>query len=397
MRTIFSFLSLAVFLVACSDDSHNSGTEKDKEGKSVYLKIDAEKSGKTRADEATATGTSAVLWTALIYFLDGASNPQIYATRTVGSEGEDITVEQLEAGYMFEGIPSSVTQVYVVGNYNTSDGTSAPTLPTTEGLTLSQVQAVVWNIQQVSYGSFTNGSRPSETLVTVMDGISQIQSYDTNPGGWNGDDDLVAGAMYADVVISPIVARIEIERITYEGDYMSFTLEGIYINYYYARMPLSLDRNGFSITNNGSTVAHYDRTSGNTAYAYTDYSTLEDYIGVAGGTSVNTGESVFEPANGVWAYQVFGNSNPVPHIILKLKDVVDANGTYVGDRYVTVTGFLNGSTPVTTFERNTIYKITDLVFDNSDTSLVPEPDTVNLWVHVSVDPWNTVIVTPVIE
>ncbi len=389
MKNLLLFLLTLLLLSACSDNSSTSEVPDTKEGNSVFLKISSQQTGKTRSDEASATGTRAELLSALIYFLDGSSEPVIYATRTVGSAGEDLTVAQLEAGYLFEGIPSQVTQVYVVGNYNSSYNGDSPVYPGV-GQTLQEVKNVVLNIQQVSFGTLVNGTRPSSTLITVMDGISQIQNYDSNPGGWNGDNTPDAGSQYADVIISPVVARIEIERITYEGNFMSFELEGIYINYYYATMPLGLDTDGFAVTNNGSNTDLYDRNSGD--YAYEDYSTLDDPIRQNG-----TVGSVFTPSNGVWAYQVFGNSDPVPHIILKLTGVVDGDGNYVGDRYVTVTGFMNGNTPVTTFARNTIYKIEDLAFNDSDTSLIPEPDTINLWVHVSVAPWITVIVTPVID
>ncbi|MCC8089014.1 MAG: hypothetical protein LIO79_07105 [Rikenellaceae bacterium] len=387
------FAAAALLTSSCTNNSEDAAIPDVTETKSVYLQVDLSKETKTRSDENTATGTSAQLRSALIYFLDGSADPVIFDIRTVGVGGSDVTLSQIEEGYRFDGIPSSVTQVYVVGNYNSSDtqGNDAD-FPMTDGMLLSDIQSVVLNIQEVSHGSLTDGTT-IDGLYSVMDGRSTITEYDTASNTWNGDTDLTAGDLYANVLISPIVARIEIEEIEYTGSLLSnLTVEGIYINYFYPEAPLSLDLTDDTYINNGSDVDSYDRDNADFAYSY--YMAMFDYLNEAIVTADGT---TVTPNNEVWAYQVFGSSNPVPHIILKITGITATNGTFIGTRYVTVRGYLDANgTEITEFERNTIYKITNLEFDDDNLEIFPETESQSVWVHVEVTPWVTVIVTPVI-
>ncbi len=394
---IFTIAACAALAFAsCSNDGNGNGAGSPQpapgETKSAYIKI---KTGaRTRSDEATATGTTATLYSALIYFMDGSPDPVVYEIMSAAPTGADLTLAQLEEGVLVEDIPSSVTQVYVVGNYDVTDengnGADFPTDagdPGVNSLRLSDVRDVVLDIEQVSYGRLADGTVIGN-LITVMDGQSTLYVYETNDNDWNGDTALTEGDYYANVTISPVVARIEIEEISYTGTLESFTLEGIYINNYYQQMPVGLTR--LAPTNNGSNPDHYDVAS--TDFAYRAYSVMYDLIGEGA-----TGDATFTPDNGVWAYQVFGNSNPVPHIILKLTDVVADGGASLGDRYVTVSGFADGfGDEIMSLSRNTVYKITDLAFTDADIDPLPEPTDVNVWVHVEVEPWTTVIVTPII-
>ncbi|MCC8019932.1 MAG: hypothetical protein LIO85_09210 [Rikenellaceae bacterium] len=392
--TIASCAALALASCSGNEKGNGSGTGEPAPGetKSAYIKINTK--AKSRSDEATASGTTATLYSALIYFIDGSSDPVVYEIMSAAPTGADLTLAELEAGVLVEDIPSSVTQVYVVGNYDVTDangqGADFPTDagdPGVNSLRLSDVQDVVLDIQQVSYGRLADGTVVGN-LITVMDGQSTLYVYETGDNEWNGDNALTDGDYYANVTISPVVARIEIEEISYTGTLEQFTLEGIYINNYYQQMPVGLTR--LAPTNNGSNPDHYD--VGDSDFAYRAYSVMYDLIG-----DNATGPATFTPDNGVWAYQVFGNSNPVPHIILKLTDVVAAGGASLGDRYVTVSGFADGDgDDIMSFVRNTVYKITDLAFTDADIDPLPEPTDVNVWVHVEVEPWATVIVSPII-
>ncbi|MCD8179309.1 MAG: hypothetical protein LUE98_18670 [Tannerellaceae bacterium] len=392
IRMIFSALCLAVLLGACSDKETDT-TPEGNSRKAIYLKL-SNGSG-TKADEPTATGTSAPLLSAIIYFLDGSTNPVVEEVRTVGTDA-DITMAELEAGHEFMDIPSTVTQVYIVGNYNSSNmNGAAANFPISRGTLFSQVQAVTLQIEQVAYPRLADGTTAGQ-LLTVMDGRDFVQNYGSVPEGWSGEEDLTATDMYADVTVAPLNARIEIVQITYTGtSYRSFTLEGIYINNYFDTMPVSLDPMtdaSYAPVNNGSDQTKYDVNSAN--FAYTNFSTLYDNPDIP--VTVTGGTASITPANGVWAYHVFGSSSPVPHIILKLTNLVNSDGDSVeGARYVTVTGYIENGVEIGTFERNVIYKLANLAFTDADVSPVPEPEDVNLWVHVQVAPWETINVTPV--
>ncbi|MCD8261274.1 MAG: hypothetical protein LUD15_07115, partial [Bacteroides sp.] len=385
--------SMAIIVAGCSEkdpiEPVNTG-----ETKSVYLRINTEEQGSPRDDQPTQTGQKAPLVSAIIYFLNSDTDPLIYDVRTVGATG-NITMNDLSGGYEFEGVPSSVTQVYIVGNYNSSDqdGASAG-FPTIIGERFSDVEDVILNIQQIAYGALSDGTQTGG-LLTVMTGGEGLRLYGDNPANWTGTAPLTAEDLYANVTIAPINSRIEIVQFTYTGELQSFTLEGIYINNYYSDLPLSLDPTGYTVTNNGSDVTLYDRTDADN-YTYSYYTTLQDYVNSA--QTAITGTRVIAPADGTWAYHVFGDSNPVPHIIVKFTDAVTSAGaTIATPLYLTVRGFRNGNgAEIVSFEPNTIYKITDLAFTDSDLGIRPEEETINIWVNVEIETWQTVEVTPIL-
>ncbi|MCC8133376.1 MAG: hypothetical protein LIP04_07200 [Tannerellaceae bacterium] len=289
---IFSSVVLMAWLLGACSDSDIKPDDPFPEGdhKTVYLRFNTSRQ-ETRAVEATATGTAAPLLSAILYFMDSAADPLVYAVRTVGGTGADATVAQIEAGYEFTGIPSLVTQVYVVGNYNSADqDLTDAAFPIYDGTTFSVIQDVVLNIQQVAYPVLADGTT-SSVLLSVMDGQADLAEYGVGTNTWTGSNTPAAGDLYANVTLVPVNARIEIEEISYAGDLLaSFTLEGIYINNYYPELPVSLTPGTNEPVNNGSDVTLYDRN--NSAYAYSYYTTLEDEVDldatVAGGTAAIT-------------------------------------------------------------------------------------------------------------
>jgi len=396
-KKIFSTLTVAALvLISCSNKNETTSPEPNpRETKSVYLQIDFASKSKTKSDEPSQAGEAAPLYSALIYFLDGAADPIVFDYRTISANGNP-SVTELEEGYRFDGIPSSVTQVYVIGNYNTVDMQGdGSTFPMVDGIPLSQIQEVVLNIEQNNHGALRDATTV-DGLLTLMDGRDTIDEYVVGSNTWNGDEALTAGDLYANVEISPIVARIEIDEIEYTGTLLqSMTIEGIYINYYYQQTTLDLDYTNYSYTDNGSDVSNYDSDPENDDFAYRYYMSMFDQINnrivVANGRTT-------EPDNGTWAYHVFGDSSPVPHIILKVTDIVAVNNNQViGTRYVTVKGYLDsGNDEVTEFDRNTIYRIATLQFSDDDLEIFPETESKNVWVHVEVAPWVVETVTPII-
>ncbi|MCD8193974.1 MAG: hypothetical protein LUD74_05410 [Tannerellaceae bacterium] len=394
LKTFLATLGVVGLVSACSDSDHPA-INTPEEGKAVFLQIKSGKQGETRAAEPSQTGEAAELLSAIIYFLNDAN--VVEEVRTVGSEaGADATIESLEDGTQFTNIPPSVTRVYVVGNYNSADqaGVDAD-FPTAAGTTLSDIEGVVLNIQQVAYPALAaagTGAAAPTGLLTVMTGNAALVEYASDPDGWEGVGTPANEDFYAEMTLVPINSRLEILEITYTGTaYTSFTLEGIYINNFYAQLPLSLDTDGYTVTNSGSDPDLY--TPGNAASPYNYYTTLYDAVGTTPspvGTAITSGA-------GTWAYHVFSDTDEVPHIVLKLTALTTAGGTTVATpRYVTVTGFLQGGTPVTTFARNTIYQIADLSFGDGDITVLPETENINVWIAVEVQPWLTVPVTPII-
>ncbi|MCC8173773.1 MAG: hypothetical protein LIO65_05140, partial [Odoribacter sp.] len=397
-KLISLFILLCVLFSACSDNK-NGGLEENEGNQNVYLQMKSLISGQSRADEASQVGDAAPLLSALIYFMDNSADPVVYTTRTAGEYNSDITMTQLENGYEFLNIPSEVTQVYIVGNYNSSDASNATaTFPTVRGTRKSAIEAVILNIQQVAHGTLANGST-SGVILAVMDGTATVQTYPNAANPWEGTATLADGNRYASVTISPLVSRIEIDELTYTGSYNSFTVDGIFINYFYSQKPVSLSNasaDGAVMVNNSSNGDHYEE--GNADFQYTYYQRLYDIID-DDVTPVGTGNAKtvsITPTNGTWAYHVFGNSDPVPHIIIRLTNVVDGTGAALGTRYVTVRGYTASTGEVTTFVRNTIYRIANLAFTDEDISPIPEPEFMDLWVSVTVADWILINVSPII-
>ncbi|MCD8164859.1 MAG: hypothetical protein LUE93_01195 [Bacteroides sp.] len=393
IKTLLTACSVAVIAAGCSEKDPVEPVHTG-ETKSVYLRINTGEQGSPRDDQESQTRQKAPLVSAIIYFLDGTTDPIIYNVRTVGVTG-NITMNDLSGGYEFTGVPSTVSQVYIVGNYNSADQNEVSVrFPTIAGGRFSDMEDIVLNIQQVAFGELSDGTETGG-LLTVMTGASGLEEYGTGTNDWTGTAQPENGDLYANVTIAPINSRIEIVQFTYTGELQSFTLEGIYINNYYQNLPLSLDLTGYTVTNNGSDVTLYDRTDTDN-YAYSYYTTLQDYVNSA--QTAITGTRVIAPANGTWAYHVFGDSDPVPHIIVKFIDVVTSAGaTIATPLYLTVRGFRDGNgAEIESFEPNTIYKITNLAFSDSDLGILPEEETINIWVNVEIATWETVEVTPIL-
>lgn len=394
MKSIFSLIIIASLLFVACNDNNDHDSVSSKETQSVFLKFNP--STNSRASESSASGQSAQLLSAVIYFLDNATDPVVYAIRTVGDyDDANATITELTDGVEFDGIPSSVTQIYIVGNFNSSDADdNTMEFPMASGVTLSTIQKTILNIQEMAYGRL-NETDYNE-LLTILDGSADIVDYDSNPTGWTaggGQSQPASGDYYAIVAISPINARIEIKQLAYTGTLTSFEVEGIYVNYYYADMPLSLlpSASGVALTDNGSTTDNYDSTHSN--FAYTNYSTLYDEVEESVIPVGN--QATINPATEVWAYHVFGNQDPV-HIIIKFTDVIDADLNDLGNKYLTIKGFRDSTnTELTTLTRGNIYQIDTLEFSDDDLQVLPETENINIWVQVEVTPWTTVPVTPV--
>ncbi|MCD7937273.1 MAG: hypothetical protein LUG98_10465 [Tannerellaceae bacterium] len=386
----FSLAAMAALLfTAC--DKEDVGipdfNDNDQDTKSVFLKFDAS-TRSSRSIEGSAEGTVAELNSAMIYFLNGNNeSSQVYAVKEVsGNTSADITLDDLKKGHEFTKIPEAVSFVYVVGNFE------AGNLPKGTGMTFEKLQSTVLNIENVNKG---------DKLGTVLDGIASVKPYRGNESGWGtgsttpGEDDY-----YANVTVSPINARIEIKELNYTGEELSaFTVEGIYINYYYSNLPLSLNtvNAGSVFVNNGSDVQKYDQNSPN--FAYTDYTTLFDQVGITptltpdgdkNKATVGAGDNKF------WSYHVFGECTPA-HIVIKFTDLVDKDGKPMeGDRYITVGGFQKGEAKLEQLNRGTIYQLPAIPFSDEHLEVIPEPGDISIWVKVTVAPWEIEIVSPII-
>ncbi|MCD8261752.1 MAG: hypothetical protein LUD15_09890, partial [Bacteroides sp.] len=362
----------------------------------IYLKFNLTEQGRNaRSVEDTGSGTKAALLSAMIYFVDNSADPVVLATRKVDNfSGADATIAEISQGKQFTSIPENVKKVYVVGNYNSSDADGKAALfPELSGIKLSEVKATLLDIEQVVYGKLADGSN-SDILLTILDGEDIVKEATAQ----DADEYIKEGDLYARIILLPANSRIEMEQMKYEGYMKSLVAEGIYINYYYNKMNFTLNPSGASLVNNGSDEGKYD-TSNDAEFAYKNSSMYDEV-----NATITTGSITVAPSSGVWAYHIFGNQAenawndfPVPHMVIKFTDVTDSEDNNRGNRYITVKGFRDKQgNVIQSLQRGSLYKIESLTFDDSHLGVLPEEDTVDVWIVVDVKEWTTVPVSPII-
>ncbi|MCD8031484.1 MAG: hypothetical protein LUF85_11865 [Bacteroides sp.] len=339
-------VTLSLLGISCSDNESRNSPDTDLSvHQNVYLKLSTEI--QTRLDaEPSQVGTSAPLYSAILYFLDDADDPLCWQVKKVGIDG-DISTEQFLEGTILGGIPVEVTQVYVVGNYNSSDAEgNYASFPLTSGVTLSQIRSTVLDINQVAYWQLADGtstaSEEDETIktkISIMDGVAPLQEYSSNPQGWKGGEGPAYGDMYAEVRLTPLTARLEFYSFSVFLQSDAYTMDGIYINYFYPKLPLSLDPEGYAVTNNGNDPERYDRN--NPLFTYTPYRAMYNPIR-ATVNNPDEEEISFEAgsAEDRFTFHVFGGS-PSPQVVFRFTDVTFRDGTTADERYATITRFLD--------------------------------------------------------
>ncbi|PXV65004.1 hypothetical protein CLV62_1082 [Dysgonomonas alginatilytica] len=179
------------------------------------------------------------------------------------------------------------------------------------------------------------------------------------------------------IILAPIVARLEIKEV-FASD-VTFDLSGIFVNNYYTRAQVDgvIPTTGI-LKNNLNIPANY--LEAYHAPALKDWSATS--LGTKAGNAT-IGVSI-KPAN-VWGYNVFAAKNVeagdknLPRIVLRLKNVKDAQGENVTDgegnivdKFITVTGFNNGTNPITEFKPGYVYTITKIAFNKSNITEEPE-------------------------
>lgn len=398
MRLKLALPAMAAFLalVGCSKKETSElpgGGVTPSTEKSVYLQLDGNVESKTRSTEPSAHNTKAELYSAAIYFVDGSTDARVYAVKTIGNHPEAYaTIDELTKGVKFEKIPNAVKQVYVVGNYNSSDAANATAaLPLTEGIYLSDVKKTLLDIQQANYPRIAGGSDVNN-MIAVMDGIGTVYSFNDDPQYWEGTNTPGADDYYATVSVKPVSARVEISKLDYTGTMNSLQVAGIFGDNYFGKMPLSLDKTGQTIVFNGSDEDKY--TFGHANYAYGTHTTMADLIDQ---TMTVTGQTAaLTPSAGkVWAYQFFGEQTEIPRVVVRFSSVKDGNNAEIGDRYITVKGYRNTNGElIDKIERGKIYQIASLAFTDNDLTILPNLETIELWVVVKVEDWLTLPVTP---
>lgn len=335
MKKIFLVALVAVTLFSCSKE--NSEAPEGGETKNVTLIIKSAKSVDSRTAEEAGKAHETPINDFTVYFL--SSNGGVVDSRTVTTIGTD--------PYKFDGVSGLTSKVYIVAN-TTLTGTDIG------GSTLDALKMNTLNITKYQAGIDK----------VVMSGEA---SAITEKQGEEGE-------YTATVTIAPVVARLEIAKLTAisasdptKSDITAFTVDNIYVNGYSATMTLG-----------GTASAPITGTKNN----FAETSLKDEDI------NITATDKIAVPAapNAVWAYQLFPGSAHT--MVIQFSSISFANGdiltnqnTDPKDLCVTVTAF----TPED-FAAANIYHVDNIEFSTSNIGQ-PYETTKNISVALSVTPW----------
>lgn len=219
----------------------------------------------------------------------------------------------------------------------------------------------------------------------VIDILSQYNKENVNLFGRDVLSPPISGVSTGNnVLLTPTVARIEIESIRGMGQIRSFRVEGIFIDnvYRHARangtvFPSSLVSSGLNWTmfnDNGTEI--YATSPINRRGILFDWFTGGGIPGSLTPTNTMTvtphSYNSALATNFVWGYQVFASATTLPRIVIRLRDVVvvDENGieTTFNLQFVTVNHFEVSGTPISGMSGGNVYSIA-ITFDETDLRL----------------------------
>lgn len=355
-------LCAGMVLAACSNEDGVNAPQVIDKGEMANLAIDLSGFTKTRAidEEYDLTGQEKETFTTL----------QVMIVDNSGVILKNDFIESLsnlnEYKKVYGKVKATSSNVYVVANLSTAISV------TPETTTLTTVKDAVYAAQDQQ----TRGS-------IIMEGIGSIDKATLISSGnladnKDADYDAALNTYQAAVEISPIVARMQIKKISAKSDskVTFFKVGGIYMNKTYKNMALDLE---------GTDFLSYSSTG-------------SDY------TAANFGvfaiESGFEndniPSGKCAAFNYFAEActadtpKAAPHIIVKLTDITYEDGfNGLAEGWLTIQSYSEAPT-----SRNTVYTIDDIQFGESNIGPNPYQTVANIQAAVTVKAWSAVTITP---
>jgi hypothetical protein len=384
-------LSLTVAFAGCTREEGNASSET----RSVFLKV---ASAETRAMVAPVpTLTETTLGDGWLFFTNGSGViSKILEIGTTndydpGTADDVVGTTELEDGIQIEDVPGTATRVYVFSNvhgtaWQPSDGDNVSTYEAKAVTVLSQYTAA-----------------GDVSVVTLYGSGNIIDDPDISAA----DDEFIA-----DVEVAPVAGRIEIDKITARAEEVTtFNVTGVFINYYYHTTTINGTFVAGDFVNNGPTVANYAPVGSGGTYplpvgALYDVTTVNSSTGSL--LPAPVAPVVEQTLDNVWAYNVLAPARTgyFPHIVIKINITAVANVAYAAfvgqDYYLTITNVVAAGTvnpdadDYLDFTKGKIYTIDNISFSLGDLSTTPEPAEKKVTVTVTVLPWVTTPVDPVL-
>lgn len=386
MKTRFKYLALlfaASIMIGISSCSNEEETQ-DLGTKSVYLKLNRLKPN-TYLEEESQSGGSISFEIGHLYFTDNNGVIVKYFTLSYNATHDNnINIGDLTgSGIALNELPPTINNVYIVGNTEVDE--NGDTIPT------------------------------SGSMDDVMDMVLTLESQSTfDDIHLFGEGELLAkdgeeNKYTCDLTLSPTLARFELKSLEGYGEISEFKVVGIFVDNYYYHGYIGGYCDANDLEDNGTNSNYF--TDDSDQYP----SELHDIIYNWYDGGIESSSKKVEPAyENVWAYNLFADIytngysylNPWPRIIIRLTDVKLKDGyEYTEDQFLTIKGikqsepsgiiqasdnhgFIKSKAPALfTMEAGKIYKFSNVRFNESNLSPIPNQSAIDVEMSISVVDW----------
>ncbi|MCD7937613.1 MAG: hypothetical protein LUG98_12190 [Tannerellaceae bacterium] len=377
------FFASAILLSALSacnkEDGQTPGVDPDEVQDGLFIKFSQGVNEGSRADAGQVQdGTAVTFSSGQLFFVDASDNiVEAVDITSTAQGGTSVTVGQLKSGVVFPAVQDLATKVYILGNHQVSP------VPAKFADVLKETTDLTDQADAPSYGV------ANATLFGEGDIVDASNAIKTATGA---DKEAIFD-------VWPLIARLELKKVTATTGVDGYTLSGIYINNFYYEVNVDgRSTNTSSFYNFKKDHTQYIKGAG---YPATWEYLLFDEVGQQATINAPATSYSVTPVNDAWAYNVFANTTAVPHIVLHLTDVTvggtkvpNSKTTVDGEAYLTVTKYL-----VTNQEQQIhggkIYRIADLTFTDQDLDELPEEktpdeDEFSVYVEISIMPWEVI-------
>lgn len=422
MKKFISMLALSSVLLgfsACSSEENNVDTPVS-DGR-VFVKLDNVVGPTSRMTEAPKTDKeSAELHNGYIVF--STPNGGIREHYEIVTSADDVVdahtilLDELREGKTFEGIPGDVTNVAIIAN-----------------TTNEELNPADFHNNNIKFKADIF-ARKLQLRNQYADNMNHVALYDMKQLQGSAG----VGSMSATLELKPMVARLEIAKITPGPNVMSYKVEGIYLAGFYKEsfMNQVCDRADWSFPDydNADPQAALDEFYKGYSYlANTDIKAVTERgvgMGNNGEQDVERDITAFYPTEDgkVWAYPLFGKYDQSPsddhygvRLIVKLsglkmylknegtgdmelRDVYEydikrgIDPSVAGIRYLNISGFVEDpnntlAEPIQFYNGN-VYVVENFEVTTQYLSEKIMPADINVNLTVSVKPWTIKKVYP---
>lgn len=371
----------ALALVSCNNENNETAAS----GKTgmAYVKITTPEINNTRAIGENSNGTALTLLGGKIMWSDmhGTITRVVtvvadatYDAATADAQKGMVKITALAAGATVKEVMEDSKECTFVGPHSAT-GTAV------------SVGAKIADVRSAYFGV-------SSMLDAANKGVANVPIYGADTDGLTVSGTGDAKTVSAVFEVKAIGSRIQIGAITGGETVKSFKIAGIWVNNFFSKMPYSQTLAAADLVNNKDVESKYDNiTYGGYIAALADFTSFG---------SLKTWKPVNNDVTKFWAYNVFPNNGfgrtELPHIIVKLTDLVDVNDGAHGTKWITVKGYADNNIAIENILPGVSYTFDaatgGLKFEIDDVKEKPEMGAIIGNVKITTIPWTDKVVTP---